>query len=455
MNDFRKKNTPEHPHEIFEAATRGAATALKMVDPDLPVTLIYHNDTDGLCSGVIMAEALKMLDRKTINYCYEQIYPVPLSKIYETAPGPIIIMDLGVGKNCLDFIRKNTGSRLTIIIDHHESDPIFIPPGQDGLFDLNCTKLGIDGDRHASASTLTYIFASKLQDIRAVSHLAVLGAFGDKNHTQGEERGRFPKNGLDYAISVIAKNIQEEDASYSVKLGNQDFKLMETIVDYINLLGSIGYRKKGSELGINRPDITGPLLAQELLLRGVDEKKEYDEINNAKKYLAGLKKDAEEYLINNLREHGCEEWDNIVYFDTQDFFKGMGVKTVGTFCSKLISDRVKKNYDFVRPDKYLMGAQLIEPVPFGREIINAFDAENVLKISIRAPDLLEEKINKTPGLRVSTMISYVNPSQIGSSHGLRGATIITRNKKTNFLNFCNMYLEGKQMELHFPELEIR
>ncbi|MEM4263854.1 MAG: DHH family phosphoesterase, partial [Candidatus Woesearchaeota archaeon] len=212
---------PAQPQiDAINALMEKAADALKSQDPQKPITLVYHDDTDGLSSGAIMAETLRRMDRKTEQYCMEQIYPVPIMKIYEKARGPIVIMDLGVSSKYRSFICQQTKDRPTIILDHHGSFEKDLCPDDGKIFNINCNKYQISGDCYSSASTLVYMFAQKLGiNITDLAQLAVLGAFGDRNHMHGEDQESFSKYGLDYKVFEQAKNVTVSDVHvYRVKL---------------------------------------------------------------------------------------------------------------------------------------------------------------------------------------------------------------------------------------------
>jgi len=257
--------------QIFtQKIIKPTAKVLQEYDSGKPITIIYHNDTDGLTSGTIMATTLKRIGRQVISHCMEQIYPVPLAKIYENASGPVIFMDLGINAQQENLIRQQTGDKPTIIIDHHGIFSLApkINIGKDNVFDVNCNKYGIGGDRYASASTLTYIFSSELAQIDDLSNLAVLGAVSDRNHMSGEEKGLFSAKGLDHTILAASQNVRIDDGIFKIKLKKEgDFLLMEQVVDSVTLLGSAGYRKKAQDLGIDT-QITGPELAGQLLTQG-------------------------------------------------------------------------------------------------------------------------------------------------------------------------------------------
>lgn len=442
MNDFLHPGQKQI--ESLEYAMRSAVDALQSFDG--PVAIIHHNDTDGLSAGAIISEALKRSGKEVSHYCMEQTYAAPLAAIYDNHPGPVIIVDLGVNKSHKDIIRNKTRGRPTILIDHHESDSDeTMPIGHSDFFDINCTTYLIDGDKYASASTLAYMFASNLCDISDLAHLAVLGAAGDKNNT---EKGRFPSDGLDKMVEDRAQNVRFEDV-YQIRLAQDgSFQVMDEIINATMLLGSVGYRK---QFELEKGEVlTGPCLGMRSLVRGHDEK-----TRQIIECLRKAKEKAYADLINHLLEKNYEQLDNIIFFNTCDFFKGMGVKTVGNFCNYLVSPSRQQEFPFIRPDMYVMGAQLIEPTTLGDTAIDAFSVPDVLKISIRTHKELEAKIEAGQGLAVSALLKRAaDPNQLGSSHKLRGATVITRDKLTEFLENCNFVINtGEPRPLKLPELE--
>ncbi|MBD3303547.1 hypothetical protein GF343_00215 [Candidatus Woesearchaeota archaeon] len=441
MNDFILP--AQKQIESLEYAMRSAADALQ--SNDNPVAIVHHNDTDGLSAGAIISEALKRTGREARHYCMEQIYSAPLAAIYDNHSGPVIIVDLGVSKSHKDIIFHKTRGRPTILIDHHETDSETLPIGHSDFFDINCTTYKIDGDNYASASTVAYLFASKLCDVNDLAHLAVLGAAGDKNNT---EKGRFPSEGLDKMVEDKAQSVRFEDV-YQIRLAQEEpFQVMDEIINATMLLGSVGYRKQfEAETG---EALTGPCLGMRILITGYDE--------NTREIVKNLEKTKEKAyadLVQHLLEKKYTELDNLIFFDASDFFRGMGVKTVGNFCNHLTAPSRQQEFPFIRPNMYVMGAQLIEPITLGDTAIDAFSVPDVLKVSIRTHKELEARIEASQNFSVYTLLKMANPKLFASSHKLRGSTIVNRNKLLEFLENCNSVIntgESRPLQLP-PELE--
>jgi hypothetical protein len=245
-----------------------------------------------------------------------------------------------------------------------------------------------------------------------------------------------------------AQNVRFEDV-YQIRLAQDgSFQVMDEIINATMLLGSVGYRK---QFEMEKGEVlTGPCLGMRSLVRGHDGK-----TRQIVEHLRKEKKKAYSDLINHLLGKNYEQLDNIIFFNTGEFFKGMGVKTVGNFCNYLVSPSRQQEFPFIRPDMYVMGAQLIEPITLGDTAIDAFSVPDVLKISIRTHKELEARIEAGQGLAVSALLKRAaDPNQLGSSHKLRGATIITRDKLTEFLENCNFVINtGDPRPLQLPELE--
>jgi len=455
MNNLIPPPSEESKAMLVNRVMGAAAAALIKYDSAIPITIVYHNDTDGLTSGAIMKHALEKTGRQVASFCMEQVYQVPLTKLYETAKGPIIFMDLGINEQKEAFIRRNTRDRPTIIIDHHGTfmqQPI-CPAGKDNVFDVNCNKYGIGGDKYASASTLTYLLASKITGIIELSSLAVLGAFSDKNHMLGEEKGFFSVKGLDHKVLEFSSDAIVDDGIFKLRLQNSTgFKLMDQLVQDVTVLGSIGYRKRGSGLGPETLDaqISGPDLGIQLLTQGYS-----DQILEATAHLSKLKETAYETALNRLKEGDYDIRDRIFFFDTKDIFAGMGVKTIGSFCDHLLNERFKNQMNLMQFNKYVLGAQLIEPVPFGDSSVPAFEVEDVLKVSVRTPFELKETIDAGTSIDVTELLQRANPDQTGSTHRLRGATVVPKNKINEFLSKCESLIrEKKTKPVKLPELDI-
>ena len=126
---------------------------------------------------------------------------------------------------------------------------------------------------------------------------------------------------------------------------------------------------------------------------------------------------------------------NIQWFHVEDRFKPMGVKMIGVFC-----DAIKK-MDFISPDKYIAGFQIIpNEVPgFGKIDINQ------AKISMRIPPPMEEEIRSGRRMGLNRLLPEATEKLGGFSdacHSLTAATTIDIGKEKQLIEEMEAILQA-------------
>ncbi len=307
--------------------------------------LVFHNDADGLASGAIAKMALGKMGKKPTMYCIEKMYPEVVKKIHEAHKSDFIVyLDIGSGE--IDLLEDLPGERI-LILDHHKTRE----PRQDRIINLDPELFGISGDLEACSATLAYLFFKDLVD---VIELAIVGM----QEIPGEPKGL---NAL--VMKEYGKTGKLE------KFG----KVPRSVSRDLTILGSVGYYQGGVEKGL------------ELAQNGYSS-----EIKKMIKELEEKRKSVVRDLVSRIR---LKETKNTQYFDAGDAFKGMGTKTIGSFCSYLVHRNIA-------PDKILLGAMNVE-----RKIprLNGVELElerDYSKVSARAPELVKARIasKEIPGL---------------------------------------------------------
>ena len=138
--------------EAMEQAVRTLSSASAT-----DVTLVHHNDTDGLSSGTILLSALEQSGYRTTRFSLEKPYPQVLESLLAREGGIIIFADFA-GRIAPLISRINQGRNLVIILDHHPATPSTDP----SVINLDGELYGIKGDRDISASATCYLFADIL-----------------------------------------------------------------------------------------------------------------------------------------------------------------------------------------------------------------------------------------------------------------------------------------------------
>ncbi|MEW6335600.1 MAG: DHH family phosphoesterase, partial [Thermodesulfobacteriota bacterium] len=138
--------------ERFLAAARSAAASLNGTSPG-DVTLVHHNDTDGITSGAILGTALVRAGFSVEHIPIERVHRAFLPAIHRPGRRLILYADLG-GQAADSICRHIRGDSRVIIIDHHLPAPGTFPR----LEQVNPELFGISGDGECAAAAAACFF---------------------------------------------------------------------------------------------------------------------------------------------------------------------------------------------------------------------------------------------------------------------------------------------------------
>ncbi len=388
--------------EFFDWVEK-AAEKIKSFEGDR-ITVVHHNDADGICSAAILSKACEYCGFETEFICIEKVFPAIVERIHEGREGIILYTDLaGLAAEMID--RINAGRCHVFIIDHHPAKAI----ESDSVFVLDPELAGISGDIFVSASTLNYIFFRVLagEEAKKYAYLAVLGSVGDYHDRSGGVLG-LDRFALDEATDTgqVKVKIEAAQERYYVKFFDE---FADVIAPRLTTLGAVGYERKGYRLGIDA------------CFNGFDERtlREVEELEK-------LKTEKFEKMIEVLREGGLKKEKYSQWFHVGDEFSPMGVKTVGEFCEQI------KDMTFIDDGKYIIGFQNMPKIIPDLGEINW----NVAKMSGRVPPPLQRKIlrGEMPGF------DYLVPAaseRVGgfadATHKIAAATVVERGKEEDFV----------------------
>ncbi|WP_135827350.1 single-stranded-DNA-specific exonuclease RecJ [Halorussus halobius] len=179
-------------------ADRAAACAQRLREAD-EVLLASHIDADGLTSAAIAASALERAGIPFETVFSKQLDAEEVAAIAAREQETVLFTDFGSGQ--LDRISRHAaaGEFTPIVADHHRpADPEDCDPevvrSVDGYADtdyhLNPLLEGLDGSSELSGAGASYVLARALEpegrDSRDLAALAVVGAVGDMQTTDGE-----------------------------------------------------------------------------------------------------------------------------------------------------------------------------------------------------------------------------------------------------------------------------
>jgi len=354
------------------------------------ITLVYHDDADGLCSSAITKATLEREGYKVKAFCLEKIYPEVVEDIHKSKGETIFYSDIGSAH--ADFISEVNSSRnLTIILDHHDPMPSKDPK----VFDLNLEHYGFQGETDFSGATCNYLFAKVLNEHNIdLSYLALVGSQeipGDYTSLNKVVFEEAQKNGV---VKVTGKRIE------IVKLGVR----VDDLFAKLQILGAVGYYEGGPELGVQAS------------LEGISDrvKQKIDEWEEKRKSL-------NKQLIIRLYRERLRETSHIQWFDAGDMYKGMGTKVIGQFCS-FLSYQAR----LIKPDKYIMGFVNVPPEVPGWGKLKG----ELVKVSVRVPKSLHSLIDQGKMLgAVDLLLKASEGFGIADGHKYAANIVIPNDKK--------------------------
>ena len=338
----------------FEKRAAAAISEMRQIKSQ-EITLIHHDDADGLSSGAIMKTALEREGFEVKIFCLEKIYLEVVEDVHRRQGEIIFYSDIGSAH--ADYISEvNSGKNLTLILDHHHNPPKATDPI---VFDLNLEHYGFEGDTEFSGATCNYLFARTLNKGNIdLSYLALVGSreiptgFVGLNKTVLDEA---QKNGV---VKV------ERDRITIIKLGLR----VDDLFAKLQILGAVGYYQGGPEMGVQAS------------LTGVTE-----EIKKKVKEWEEKRKNVNKRVIGWLYRQRLKETEHLQWFDAGDLYKGMGTKVIGQFCS-FLSYQTR----LVKPNKYILGFMNVPPdVPEWQGKLKG----SLVKVSVRVPKTQYELID--------------------------------------------------------------
>lgn len=339
--------------------------------PQKEVQIFHHNDSDGLSSGAILARTFERAGFKIKRYCLEKPYPALLHKVYEQEGGIIVFADFA-GRIAPILSDLNRGRNLTLILDHHVAEASTDPK----VHNLDPCLYGLKGDRDISGSTTCYLFAHTLDPANNdLAYLAAIGAVGDEFFVDG----CLVSENRDVALAAVTQGkmeIREQKVGERYYLNTPRGQVpCDEFGACLDTLGAAGYYQNGPDMGIK------------VCLEGATE-----DTDRMLEELKSVQTRAFEKELKRIQSGGLIKTDHIQWFQVENRFEPMGVKMIGVFCDAI------KNTEYMDPDKYVAGFQIIPDEIPGFGPIGMKD----VKISMRVSAKMEANIRtgKTMGLDV-------------------------------------------------------
>ncbi len=330
--------------------------------------VLHHDEADGLCSAALTRIAIEKLGVETRLICLDKLYPEVVRDIEGGSRRLVVFSDLGSGHVQL-LESQNRSKNILLILDHHDTsesrDPL--------VHNLNPELNGFSGEKDASSSTVAYLFAKTVDpSLVTFAPLAIIGS----TEIPGE------------AQSLNKIPIQDAEKTGAVKRTPSGAVKFDGAVPWLspsrassilNVLGSVGYYRGGPQLGLSA------------CIKGFDK-----QTLETAKGLEEERKNANQRMMEKIRNGGLTHMKNIQWFHARENYKGMSGKVVGSFCSYLSYQRL------VNPAKYLIGMMNVPPeVPEWGKLQSA-----MVKVSGRAPQPLAKMIETGKRPPLSRILPY-------------------------------------------------
>jgi single-stranded-DNA-specific exonuclease len=380
----------------FQSSLKAAASAVRSSGLREAVVL-HHDEADGLTSAALTKIALSSLGTETRSICLDKLYPEVVKDVESGDPKVIAYVDLGSGH--IDWLIKANDTRnLILVLDHHDTTPTADPE----LHNLNPELYGFSGEKDASSATVAYFFCKAVDPrLSRYAQLATIGSVELPGETQGLNRTAIN--------DAKDQGLVRESGKGDLKIGANHTSLTRTRASsLLNVLGSVGYYRKGPEIGI-QACTTG--FSQQT----IEKAKEFEE----------ERKQANRKMLSTITRDGLSKGKNIQWFHAYDNYKGMGGKVVGSFCSYLRYQRV------VNPVKYLIGMMNVPPEIPGWGTLQS----SMVKVSGRAPQILTTLIEKGTKPPLSKILpeSCSKFGGFGDGHSVAASGVFPIGKEKMFL----------------------
>ena len=329
--------------------------------------------------------------------CLDKLYPEVVRDI-ESGPRRVVAYS-DIGSGHIDWLSKwNHSNSIILTLDHHDTKEISDP----NVHNLNPELDGFSGEREACSSTVAYLFAKTVEPAATSwAPLAIIGSNEIPGELQGLDTIPLKDGEASGKVTQAAKGLKLDLGSASLSPSRAS-----TI---LNVLGSVGYYRKGPETGIN-----ACIDGFDKQTIGIGDKLEEE------------RKTANQRMLTVLRDNGLSQVKNIQWFHAKDNYAGMSGKVVGSFCSYLTYQR------FINPVKYLIGMMNVpREIPGWGQL-----PTGLVKVSGRAPQPLTRMIEsgKRPPLSKILPNACERVGGFGDGHTVAASGVFPVGAEERFLN---------------------
>jgi hypothetical protein len=412
-------------------------------------------DADGLVSAYGIDLIASHMGSKVNRIFLERPFENVIEHVYRRTTGPVIFTDHGGGHE--KMIARIAGDRPTIVIDHHQtSKPCLETTLPRNFRCLNSNCWGVDGERLASASTITYLLARHINpNVQTRSHLFLVGAIGDGNHRRGG--GQFIPNGID---ALCMADVEKDDFSYNfnnpkphrrylVRLADGEVRNAAKLAHDLTSVGCVNYMDSGPELGLQVLHMGAGKTGN--IVIGNNTMQQSTGVSHLLRNLECKMQERFEAERDKLLEHKTPSHAtaNTIYFNVGEAFSDLGLKIIGDFAHYMIdhAEHNPRRTQFIPDCAYVLAAMPVRDIIILGEKVPAFkDLKPRLKVSVRATEELRDRItpkdkSTIPSApRVCDLVREFMP--LGENcHDERGAGIVLETEASGLAQRIQEYLD--------------
>jgi single-stranded-DNA-specific exonuclease len=383
------------------------------------VTLVHHNDADGLTAGAILETALNRDKYKVKRIALERIHPPIVERIHDLAAGnPVLYTDLA-GRAAPTICEVNRDRSFTLILDHHPAEE----STSDKVLNLSSERFGLSGEDEISAATAATMFATVLSDKNLdLRYLGVIGAIGD-SHDRGGKLISYNREALVDAVErgdIAIKSISDEKEEYALTRFGGEIPLTP-FSKSLTVLGAAGYAMGGPEIAI-RACFQG---------QNAEYVDKLSEMNSLKEQMFTK-------VLTKLKSGGLKITPHHQWFVVGNGFAPMGVKIIGEFCMDI------RDEQFMDPSKYIAGFQ---DMPTEVPGLGTFEWD-LAKVSMRVPTPLGQMIieENMPGLDwLLPEAAEKVDGTIDACHGYAAAALIPHGREEELIEVMDELLSQRRL----------
>jgi single-stranded-DNA-specific exonuclease len=165
--------------EELSQACQNAASLLRSLPPGSRIRVVSHYDADGIAAAGVLCTAVYRAGYEFHASLMRNPYTKGFDRLKKEQNSLIVFSDMGSGQ--IETI-ESLGCK-AIILDHHQYLTAQTP---ENIIQINANLFGADGNYDVSGATLSYLFATALDQANAdLAPLALAGATGDKQFIGG------------------------------------------------------------------------------------------------------------------------------------------------------------------------------------------------------------------------------------------------------------------------------